>query len=83
MQQGKFILTLVDTYAGGLPLVIACCAEVCMVAWVYGTRRFVGDIKMMMGRAPNTAWRFCGYPVNPYWWICWLIITPILLIVSF
>ena len=39
VQQGKYLVTLVDNYAGGLPLVISCLVEVVMVSWVYGSAR--------------------------------------------
>jgi hypothetical protein len=72
----------VDTYAGGIPLLIACLIEVLMVAYVYGYRRFIGNIEEMMGKPKNLFWKWLGYPVNPYWWVCWIAITPAVLLVS-
>uniref|UniRef100_A0A914VUB5 Transporter n=1 Tax=Plectus sambesii TaxID=2011161 RepID=A0A914VUB5_9BILA len=79
---GTYVLTLVDTYAGGIPLLIACLVEVLMVAYVYGYKRFIGNIKEMMGKPPNRVWKLLGYPVNPFWWICWIAITPALLLAT-
>jgi hypothetical protein len=77
------VLTLVDTYAGGIPLLIGCMMEVLTVSYVYGYRRFIGNIKEMMGEPKNRAWKLLGYPVNPFWWICWILITPALLCVIY
>lgn len=77
---GSELLDLVDTFAGGTPLVIACMLELMMVMWVYGIRRFVGDVALMMGTPPSKFWRLLGYPTNWYWWANWALITPLLLI---
>jgi hypothetical protein len=100
LQQGKYIVALVDNYAGGMPLVVSCLVEVILVSWVgrfhkwiavvdseihikvYGVRRLMGDIRLMLGVAPNTFWRLLGYPVNPFWYTCWVVISPLLLMVN-
>ena len=46
---GSYVLALMDKYAGGWPLVLACLVEICMVAWFYGVGRFIGDISLMLG----------------------------------
>jgi len=63
-------------------LLMACLIELVMVSYVYGCKRLIGNIKEMMGEPPNRVWKLLGYPVNPFWWICWLFITPLLLFVT-
>lgn len=78
---GSHLLDMLDLYAGGWTLVVACLVEVCMVSYAYGVRRFIKDIRLMLGPPPNAFQRILGYPVNPYWWVNWVFITPILLFV--
>ena len=52
-----------------------------MVSWVYGVGRFVRDVNLMLGDAPNRFYRILGYPVNAYWKLNWMIFTPLLLAV--
>jgi len=47
---------------------VFCCAfffETVVVSWVYGLRRFSGDVNQMMGFEPGFYWRFCWAVVGP------------------
>ena len=46
--------------SGGWPLVMAGLAEVGMVSYIYGIRRFYKDISLMLGAPPNAFWKFLG-----------------------
>uniref|UniRef100_A0A914XLC4 Transporter n=1 Tax=Plectus sambesii TaxID=2011161 RepID=A0A914XLC4_9BILA len=78
--QGPAIYNLLDTFAGGITLVIACLVELIMVMYVYGFKRFVADIHCMLGKPPSRLWVLLGYPTNIFWHACWIFITPVLLI---
>lgn len=47
-----------------------------------GIRRFIADIELMLGKPTNKFWYLLGYPVNWFWKLNWLIVTPLLLVVS-
>jgi len=66
---GIYVLTLVDWYSGTFPPLTAAVFEVIVVAHVYGWRKFSKDIELMMGFKPNY-----------YWIVCWVVITPVLVI---
>ncbi|XP_046542275.1 sodium- and chloride-dependent glycine transporter 2-like [Haliotis rubra] len=72
---GIYVLTLTDWYCGSYSVMLVCLAEIICIMYVYGVKRFMEDIKMMLGRRPN-----------PYWVINWVFLTPaallFLLIVS-
>ncbi|XP_046542277.1 sodium- and chloride-dependent glycine transporter 2-like [Haliotis rubra] len=75
LQGGIYVLTLTDWYCGSYSVMLVCLAEIICIMYVYGVKRFMEDIKMMLGRRPN-----------PYWVINWVFLTPaallFLLIVS-
>ncbi len=81
LQGGPYILNLMDTFAGGWPLIMSSLVEICMVSYVYGIRNFIRDIRLMLGVAPNKFWRFMGYPINLYWTGNWFVVTPVILLV--
>ncbi len=83
LQIGSYMLNLVDTYAGGLPLLICGFAELALVSYIYGIRRFLGNIREMLGDPPNLFYKLLGYPVNPFWWLCWCFITPAIILARF
>lgn len=65
---GIYVMNLFDWYCAGFSLMVVSLLEVCVVAWIYGYKRFSLDIKMMIGHEPN--W---------YWKVCWIAVTPILM----
>lgn len=67
---GQWILTLVDYYGGTFLAIIVGVFEITTVFWIYGLRRFLDDVEFMTGTRPGVYWR-----------VCWVAITPILMIV--
>ncbi|XP_078731087.1 creatine transporter-like isoform X6 [Lampetra fluviatilis] len=68
MQGGIYIFQLFDNYAvSGYTLLWQVGWQCIVVAWVYGSSRFMEDVVLMIGYRPN-------------WWIgwCWKFITPTL-----
>merc|ERR1719219_3279651 len=48
-QNGIYYFSAWDAYAASYTLVVLALFEVVAVAWLYGTRRFINDIRMMTG----------------------------------
>jgi len=71
LQSGFYLLTLVDRYVGGYPLIIVGIGELVAINWVYGFKRFNQDIKIMLGR-----------PAPIYFLFMWVFFSPLLMIVS-
>ncbi|XP_064611059.1 sodium- and chloride-dependent glycine transporter 1-like isoform X2 [Liolophura sinensis] len=67
-QGGIYLLTLIDTFVSGFPLLFVGLFECFALCYIYGYKNFAADIKMMLGREPFIYWR-----------ICWCFITPGLL----
>lgn len=70
---GMYWLQLMDKYAAA-PSVIIAIIECILVAWCYGSERFIGDIQGMIGRR-SRLWVF-------FWSWMWKIVTPATLLVS-
>jgi len=72
---GSFMLTLIDTYAGGWNVLVIAFMECICISYVYGVFRFKEDIRVMLGPTG------CGcFPWNicyPWWMICWAFFTPV------
>ncbi|XP_054745125.1 sodium- and chloride-dependent glycine transporter 1 [Anastrepha obliqua] len=69
---GMFILQLLDWYSASISVILICLLEVVMVAWIYGVDNFMDDIYFMIGKRPEIGWK-----------ICWVYITPTILIGMF
>nr|B4JMC1.2 RecName: Full=Sodium-dependent nutrient amino acid transporter 1 [Drosophila grimshawi] len=69
---GQWILTLVDFYGGTYVVFILAIFELVGIAWIYGVSNFCDDIEFMSNKR-----------VSLYWRACWLIFTPIMMIVIF
>ncbi|XP_015510299.2 sodium-dependent nutrient amino acid transporter 1 [Neodiprion lecontei] len=67
---GQWILTLVDYYGGTFVAIIVGTVEILTVFWIYGLRKFIDDVEFMTGVRPGIYWR-----------VCWMIVTPLLMIV--
>ena len=75
MKGGFFVLTLIDHYVGGVPLLVVGLLEVIVVPYIYGTNNFVKDNEKMIGNRTVTWWSF--------WIVSWTVITPFILLVNF
>uniref|UniRef100_A0A667XJA0 Transporter n=1 Tax=Myripristis murdjan TaxID=586833 RepID=A0A667XJA0_9TELE len=69
---GNYWLEIFNTYVGSVPFLIIAFFEVVGVMYVYGLRRFSEDIFFMTGTKPNL-----------YWKVCWMVISPLMLLVVF
>ncbi|KAJ3608834.1 hypothetical protein NHX12_023364 [Muraenolepis orangiensis] len=69
---GNYWLEIFNSYVGSVPFLIIAFFEVVGVVYVYGLKRFSEDIYTMTGRRPNIFWRSC-----------WLVLSPLMLLVVF
>ncbi|KAK6324276.1 hypothetical protein J4Q44_G00066150 [Coregonus suidteri] len=67
---GNYWLEIFNSYVGSVPLLIIAFFEIIAVAYVYGIGRFSDDLEFMTGRRPNIFWK-----------ACWLVISPLMLVV--
>jgi solute carrier family 6 amino acid transporter-like protein 5/7/9/14 len=65
MQGGIYLLNVLDWYVATFPPMIVGIIECVSICYIYGYRRFMNDITLMMGFSPGI-----------YWKACWLCITP-------
>ncbi|XP_036433771.1 LOW QUALITY PROTEIN: inactive sodium-dependent neutral amino acid transporter B(0)AT3 [Colossoma macropomum] len=70
MGSGNYWLEIFNSYVGSVPLLIIAFFEITSVVLFYGMNRFSDDIEYMTGRRPNWFWK-----------ICWMGISPIMLLV--
>ena len=70
---GMYVLQLVDNHSATYSALILGCAEVSIMAWIYGADRFLEDMKFMLG--------FYPYP-RIFWKWAWKIISPTIVVVS-
>ncbi|CAG0919253.1 unnamed protein product [Notodromas monacha] len=65
---GIYMFTLIDSYSAGWSLLILALLEIVAVHYVYGSTRFMANIKEMVGE-----WM---YPSRYYWLINWCFLAP-------
>ncbi|XP_064634027.1 sodium- and chloride-dependent glycine transporter 1-like isoform X2 [Lineus longissimus] len=68
---GIYLLNLVDYSVSGFPLLFVGFFELVALNWIYGFPRFSEDIRMMLGHKPNI-----------YWKACWMVVSPVIIIVT-
>ncbi|XP_075868224.1 sodium-dependent neutral amino acid transporter B(0)AT1-like [Nelusetta ayraudi] len=69
-RSGLYWVTLFDSYAGSIPLLIIGFFEMTAVVYLYGIDRFNKDIEFMVGRKPNI-----------FWQVTWRFISPLIVLV--
>ncbi|ROT67958.1 sodium- and chloride-dependent glycine transporter 2-like [Penaeus vannamei] len=69
---GQYIFYLVDSFGGGVGVLLIAIFELVGLHWVYGVRRFSEDLKFMLGYNPSMFWK-----------VCWVFIAPVTLILMF
>lgn len=74
---GFYWFIMFDEYAAGVSSCCAVTAEVLMVAYVYGRKNQMADMKEMLGAAKNRCTSWFG-PHSPYFGFNWMFITPVL-----
>ncbi|KAM9632793.1 orphan sodium- and chloride-dependent neurotransmitter transporter NTT5-like [Trichechus inunguis] len=67
---GSYYVNLLDDYWAFLPLFLIVILENVAMAWIYGARRFLADLMIMLGR-----------PISPIYRWLWSYLSPIVLIV--
>ncbi|XP_043944370.1 sodium-dependent neutral amino acid transporter B(0)AT2 [Protopterus annectens] len=67
-RSGNYFVTMFDDYSATLPLLIIVVLENIAVAWIYGTDRFMDDLKDMLGFTPYK-----------YYYFMWKFISPLVL----
>ncbi|XP_063113992.1 sodium-dependent neutral amino acid transporter B(0)AT1 isoform X2 [Cavia porcellus] len=72
LNSGQYWLSLLDSYAGSIPLLIVAFCEMFAVVYVYGVDRFNKDIKFMIGHKPNI-----------FWQVMWRVVSPVIMLVIF
>jgi len=69
-QSGQYVLDLMDTYGASLSVMVIAVAEMVAIMWLYGANNFCKDLQAMLGFYPGI-----------YFKVCWIVISPLLLIV--
>ncbi|XP_074056102.1 sodium-dependent neutral amino acid transporter B(0)AT1 [Macrotis lagotis] len=72
LNSGQYWLSLLDGYAGSIPLLVIAFCEMFAVVYVYGIDRFNKDIEFMIGHKPNI-----------FWQITWRVVSPLIMLVIF
>ncbi|XP_049717004.1 sodium-dependent neutral amino acid transporter B(0)AT1 [Elephas maximus indicus] len=72
LNSGQYWLSLMDSYAGSIPLLIIAFFEMFSVVYVYGVDRFNKDIEFMIGHKPNI-----------FWQVTWRVVSPLLMLIIF
>ncbi|XP_057684226.1 sodium-dependent neutral amino acid transporter B(0)AT3-like [Corythoichthys intestinalis] len=70
LASGNYWVEVFNTYIGSIPFLIVALFEVIGVVYVHGIKNFSDDIYLMIGKKPN--W---------YWKMCWVVISPLMLLV--
>lgn len=76
-QAGNYWLEIFNDYAGSIPLLVIAFFEIITVSWFYGVDNFNEDIRWMIGRPKS----FAGWCLFYYFRICWVVISPLALLV--
>lgn len=66
-------LQLMDKYAANWSVLLIAISECVLIAWIYGSQRFLNDIQGMIGKR-SKFWIW-------FWSIMWRFITPATLLV--
>ncbi|XP_031332945.1 sodium- and chloride-dependent glycine transporter 2-like isoform X2 [Photinus pyralis] len=69
---GIYIFTLLEWNTASWAILLIGLGEIVSVSWAYGCRRFLQHMKDMTISMPKL--------VYWYWWVCWVIVTPLTLI---
>ncbi|KAL7382827.1 hypothetical protein ABVT39_028288 [Epinephelus coioides] len=70
MASGNYWVEIFNSYVGSVPLLIIAFFEIIGVAYIYGMKNFSDDIYFMTGKRPNIFWK-----------ACWMVISPLMLLV--
>ncbi|KAK7024560.1 hypothetical protein SK128_016326 [Halocaridina rubra] len=69
---GMYVLHILDTYSATVPIILSCLCETIVFAFIYGSGRVTSDIQMMISK-----------PISCFWYLMWLVFTPLVLLFIF
>ncbi|KAM3662942.1 sodium- and chloride-dependent neutral and basic amino acid transporter B(0+) isoform 2-T2 [Ammospiza maritima maritima] len=70
-QAGVYWVNLIDHFCAGWGILISASLEIIGISHIYGGKRFIQDIEMMIGKKTNSFW---------LWWkMSWFYVTPVVL----
>jgi len=72
-QAGNYWVILTDKYAADIALLVFGLSECIGLGWLYGAKRFMNDIRSMIGD------RFVDHPAFKWWPLNWCALTPAVL----
>ncbi|XP_061415880.1 sodium-dependent neutral amino acid transporter B(0)AT2-like [Lethenteron reissneri] len=72
-RSGNYFVTMFDDYSATLPLTVVVILENTSVAWLYGTDKFMDDIKDMIGFAPPRIYYYMWRYFSPLAMIAMLV----------
>lgn len=81
-RSGSYFVTMFDDYSATLPLLIVVIFEIIAVSFVYGTDKFIEDLRDMMGFAPYRYYYYLWRYTTPIVLLLLLIVTIVNMIVS-
>jgi len=71
-QGGIYIFQLMDFYsASGMSILWVCFFQTIAISWIFGAKKFCDCVHQMM-----------GIRLNKFWYICWVLLAPVIMIVS-
>ncbi|CAJ1083757.1 inactive sodium-dependent neutral amino acid transporter B(0)AT3 [Xyrichtys novacula] len=69
LESGNYWVEVFNNYVGSVPLLVIAFFEIVGVAYVHGMKNFSEDIYFMTGSKPSIFWK-----------MCWMVISPLLLL---
>ncbi|XP_064612062.1 sodium-dependent serotonin transporter-like [Liolophura sinensis] len=69
---GRYVVELLDSHAAPFSILLVVFLEIIAVSWIYGVRRFSGDVEAMLGFRPGI-----------FWQVCWTVVSPVLILLLF
>lgn len=71
-QGGIYIFQLMDFYsASGMSILWVCFFQTIAISWIFGAKKFCDCVHQMM-----------GIRLNKFWYICWVLLAPVIMLVS-
>ncbi|KAM7383961.1 hypothetical protein PAMA_011355 [Pampus argenteus] len=67
---GNYWVEVFNSYVGSVPLLVIALFEIIGIIYIHGMKNFSDDIYFMTGKRPNIYWR-----------ACWMVISPVMLLV--
>ncbi|CAK6443137.1 unnamed protein product [Pipistrellus nathusii] len=81
-RSGSYFVSMFDDYSATLPFLIVVIFEIIAVSFVYGTDKFMEDLRDMMGFAPYRCYYYLWKYITPIVLLSLLIVTVVNMILS-